>query len=113
MFCLRNDEYPAQIDRCGTYCQFARMKDLWPMFSPGKQICHPLASRMKDRDIDHRLWTFAGRLCEQFDGAIDSIDQGRSISTAKQEHISCVVRNGDAGQSGGILLDWKQCSRAR
>src|SRR5712692_3243483 len=48
----RHDKYSAQIDRCRTHRQLARVKDFWPMFSSREQIRDPLPSLMKDRNVD-------------------------------------------------------------
>src|ERR1035437_6655340 len=112
MLCQRHNKYSAQINRCRTDRQFVRMKGLWPVFSSRKQICDPFPSLMKDRDVDQRFYPSASRFREQIDGTIHSMDQSRSIPPAKQEHISCVIRNRDASQSSGVLLDRKQSSRA-
>src|SRR5580704_18402405 len=75
----RHDKYSAQINRCRTHRQFARVKDLWPMLLARKQIRDPLPSLMKDRDVDHRFRSVASGFREQIDGAIHSIDQSGSI----------------------------------
>ncbi|MGA7871134.1 MAG: hypothetical protein WCA22_09570 [Candidatus Binatus sp.] len=108
----RHNKYSAQINRCRTDRKFARIEDLRPMFSSRKQKCDPLPSLTKNRDVDQRFRRFARRFGEQIDRTIHSTDQSRSIPSAKQKHISPVIRHGDASQSSGVLLDRKQSSRA-
>jgi len=88
------------------------MKDLWPMFCAREQICDPLPYLMKDRNVDQRFCSFASCLLQQFDGAIHSMDQIRSILSKKQENISSIVRHANSSPASGFLLDRKQCSRA-
>src|SRR5271156_1890613 len=107
----RHHKYSAQINRRRTHRQLARVKDFRPMLPAREQIRDPFPSVMKDCDVDHRLRSFAGRLREQIDGTIHSIDKSRSLSSTKQEHLSPVIRNCDAIQSCRVLLDRKQSSR--
>src|ERR1700674_4660 len=60
----RHDKYSAQVNRCRTHRQFARVKDLWPMLSAREQIRDPFPSLMKDRNVDQRLRPLAGRFRE-------------------------------------------------
>jgi hypothetical protein len=60
----RDDKYSAQVNRCRTHRQFARVKDLWPMLSAREQIRDPFPPLMKDRNVDQRLRSLAGRFRE-------------------------------------------------
>src|SRR5260370_15631313 len=105
ILCARRHKYSAQINRCWTDCQFARVKDFRPMFSSRKEIGNPLTSLMKGGNVDHRFCSFAGGVREETDLAIHPIEPSRSIPPTEYEHISCVVRNGGASWCGGGLRE--------
>src|SRR2546422_2771586 len=67
------------------------MKNLRAMLAAWKEVYRPTGSIVEHSDVDHGFRRFARHGRQQFDCAVDLIDQSRSIRAPENKHVSRVA----------------------